>query len=234
MASFVGFAPAQNPKLLISIMVDEPKGAIYGGQVAAPAFGKIASFALRYQKIPPSSRWQRRSRYASPRCSWATSSRTPRSRTSTSPRWPTTRAPSRPGRAFFCVRGFTADGHRYAPDAVANGAVALVVDHPLDLDVPEVLVDDVRAAMAPAAARLAGDPTAELAMVGITGTNGKTTTSYLTRALLEAAGRRTGLIGTVTSCGRRRRAPGRAHDARGDRPAAPRSRAMRDGGDAAR
>ena len=53
-ASFVGFAPARNAKLLISIMVDEPKGAIYGGQVAAPAFGKIASFALRYQKIPPS------------------------------------------------------------------------------------------------------------------------------------------------------------------------------------
>ncbi len=105
----------------------------------------------------------------------------------------------RPGTAFFCVRGFTADGHRYAPQAVANGAVALVVDHPLDLPVPQVLVADVRTAMAPAAARLAGDPTAELAMVGITGTNGKTTTSYLTRALLEAAGRRTGLIGTVTS-----------------------------------
>ena len=62
-----------------------------------------------------------------------------------------------------------------------------------------MLVDDVRAAMAPAAARLAGDPTAELAMIGITGTNGKTTTSYLTRALLEASGRQTGLIGTVTS-----------------------------------
>jgi cell division protein FtsI (penicillin-binding protein 3)/stage V sporulation protein D (sporulation-specific penicillin-binding protein) len=53
-ASFVGFAPARNPKLLISIMVDEPQGAIYGGQVAAPAFGKIAGFALRYLKIPPS------------------------------------------------------------------------------------------------------------------------------------------------------------------------------------
>jgi UDP-N-acetylmuramoyl-L-alanyl-D-glutamate--2,6-diaminopimelate ligase len=104
-----------------------------------------------------------------------------------------------PGSVFFCVRGLQADGHRYAPEAVANGAVALVVDHPLGLPVAEVLVDDVRAAMAPAAARLAGDPTAELAMVGITGTNGKTTTSYLTRALLEAAGRQTGLIGTVTS-----------------------------------
>lgn len=104
-----------------------------------------------------------------------------------------------PGSVFFCVRGFTADGHRYAPDAVANGAVALVVDHPLRLEVPEVLVDDVRAAMAPAAARFNGDPTAALAMVGITGTNGKTTTSFLTRALLEAGGRSTGLVGTVTS-----------------------------------
>jgi UDP-N-acetylmuramoyl-L-alanyl-D-glutamate--2,6-diaminopimelate ligase len=104
-----------------------------------------------------------------------------------------------PGSAFFCVRGLTADGHRYAPEAIANGAVALVVDHPLDLNVPEVRVADVRAAMAPAAARLAGDPTAQLAVVGITGTNGKTTTSYLTRALLEASERQTGLIGTVTS-----------------------------------
>jgi UDP-N-acetylmuramoyl-L-alanyl-D-glutamate--2,6-diaminopimelate ligase len=104
-----------------------------------------------------------------------------------------------PGTVFFCVRGFTADGHDFASDAVARGAAALVVDHPLGLGIPEILVEDVRAAMAPAAARLAGDPTAELAMVGITGTNGKTTTSYLTRALLEAAGRQTGLIGTVTS-----------------------------------
>ncbi|QEC48600.1 penicillin-binding protein 2 [Baekduia soli] len=52
-ASFVGFAPADDPKLLISIMIDEPKGGIYGGQVAAPAFGKIASFALQYEKIAP-------------------------------------------------------------------------------------------------------------------------------------------------------------------------------------
>jgi cell division protein FtsI/penicillin-binding protein 2 len=52
-ASFVGFAPAAKPRLLISVMVDEPHGAIYGGEVAAPAFGKIASFALQYLKIPP-------------------------------------------------------------------------------------------------------------------------------------------------------------------------------------
>ena len=52
-ASFVGFAPADNPKLLVSVLVDEPRGAIYGGEVAAPAFGKIASFALPYLRIPP-------------------------------------------------------------------------------------------------------------------------------------------------------------------------------------
>ena len=52
-ASFMGFAPALHPRLLIGVMVDEPQGAIYGGQVAAPAFGEIASFALPYLRIPP-------------------------------------------------------------------------------------------------------------------------------------------------------------------------------------
>ncbi len=104
-----------------------------------------------------------------------------------------------PGDAFFCVRGFTRDGHELAGEALARGAGALVVDHPLGLGVPEAIVGDVRAAMAPAAAALHGDPTARLAVVGVTGTNGKTTTAYLLRSLLEAAGRRTGLLGTVTS-----------------------------------
>ena len=104
-----------------------------------------------------------------------------------------------PGTLFFCVPGFTRDGHDYAPDAVARGAAALVVERPLGLGVPEVLVADVRAAMAPAAAALHGDPTAALRAVGVTGTNGKTTTAYLVRGLLEAAGRRTGLMGTVTA-----------------------------------
>ncbi len=104
-----------------------------------------------------------------------------------------------PGTVFFCVRGFRRDGHDYAGDAIARGAVALVVDHPLALGVPEIVVEDVRAAMAPAAARLHGDPTASLRTIGITGTNGKTTSAYLVRALLEAAGESTGLLGTVTS-----------------------------------
>jgi UDP-N-acetylmuramoyl-L-alanyl-D-glutamate--2,6-diaminopimelate ligase len=104
-----------------------------------------------------------------------------------------------PGTLFFCVPGFTRDGHDFAPDAVARGAAALVVARPLDAGVPEVQVEDVRAAMATAAARFYGDPTASLPVVGVTGTNGKTTTAFLVRALLEAAGRRCGLLGTVTS-----------------------------------
>jgi UDP-N-acetylmuramoyl-L-alanyl-D-glutamate--2,6-diaminopimelate ligase len=103
------------------------------------------------------------------------------------------------GTLFFCVPGYTRDGHDFAPDAVARGAAALVVERPLNLGVPEVQVPSVRAAMAPAAARFQGDPTARLQTVGVTGTNGKTTTAFLMRALLEAAGRRTGLLGTVKS-----------------------------------
>ncbi|MGZ4178321.1 MAG: UDP-N-acetylmuramoyl-L-alanyl-D-glutamate--2,6-diaminopimelate ligase [Solirubrobacteraceae bacterium] len=103
------------------------------------------------------------------------------------------------GALFFCVRGYTRDGHEFAPDAVARGAAALVVQRPLNDGVPEVQVSSVRAVMAPAAARFFGDPTARLQTVGVTGTNGKTTTAFLVRALLEAAGRQTGLLGTVKS-----------------------------------
>ena len=104
-----------------------------------------------------------------------------------------------PGTLFFCVPGYTRDGHDFAPDAVERGASALVVERPLGLGVPEVLVPSVRAAMAPAAAAFHGRPSEQLAVVGVTGTNGKTTTAFLVRALLEAAGRQTGLLGTVTA-----------------------------------
>jgi UDP-N-acetylmuramoyl-L-alanyl-D-glutamate--2,6-diaminopimelate ligase len=104
-----------------------------------------------------------------------------------------------PGTLFFCVSGLTRDGHEFAAQAVAGGAVALVVERRLELDVAQVVVESARAAMAPAAARFYGDPTAELEVVGVTGTNGKTTTAFLMRALLEAGGRQTGLLGTVTS-----------------------------------
>lgn len=104
-----------------------------------------------------------------------------------------------PGTLFFCVPGFTADGHRFAADAVRAGAAALVVERELGLGVPEAVVPSVRATMAPVAARFYGEPARELQMVGVTGTNGKTTTAYLVRALLEAAGVQCGLLGTVKS-----------------------------------
>jgi UDP-N-acetylmuramoyl-L-alanyl-D-glutamate--2,6-diaminopimelate ligase len=102
-----------------------------------------------------------------------------------------------PGTLFVCVPGGSADGHDFASQVVAAGAAALVVERPLDLGVPELQVADARAAMAPLAARLNGDPTAELRIAGITGTNGKTTTAFLLREVLEAAGIPTGLLGTV-------------------------------------
>jgi UDP-N-acetylmuramoyl-L-alanyl-D-glutamate--2,6-diaminopimelate ligase len=105
----------------------------------------------------------------------------------------------RSGTLFCCVPGYRSDGHQFAAQAVRDGAVALVVERPLGLGVPEVVVSSVRAAMGPIAARFHGDPTSELRVVGVTGTNGKTTTAYLVRALLEAAGEQTGLLGTVTS-----------------------------------
>ena len=101
------------------------------------------------------------------------------------------------GALFFCVRGFTADGHDFAPDAVERGAAALVCERPLGLGVPEVQVESVRDAMGPVASRFYGDPSHELRVVGITGTNGKTTTAFLVREVLEAAGIQTGLLGTV-------------------------------------
>ncbi len=104
-----------------------------------------------------------------------------------------------PGTLFFCVPGYERDGHDFAAGAVAAGAGALVVERPLDLDTPEILVQSSRAAMGPLAARFHGDPTSELRVVGVTGTNGKTTTAHLVRALLGAGGQRCGLLGTVES-----------------------------------
>jgi len=103
------------------------------------------------------------------------------------------------GDLFFCVSCFRSDGHDFAAQAVARGAAAVVAERPLELGVPELLVESVRDAMGPLAWRLFADPTSALRVVGITGTNGKTTTAYLTRALLEAGGEQCGLLGTVTS-----------------------------------
>ena len=104
-----------------------------------------------------------------------------------------------PGTLFFCVRGFRSDGHDFAAQAIQQGAAALVVERPLHLGAPEIVVESARAAMGAVASRFYGDPTAELRVVGVTGTNGKTTTAYLVRALLQAIGEQCGLLGTVKS-----------------------------------
>jgi UDP-N-acetylmuramoyl-L-alanyl-D-glutamate--2,6-diaminopimelate ligase len=111
-----------------------------------------------------------------------------------------------PGALFFCVPGERADGHDFAADALARGAAALVGERPLHVPLPQLVVPDARAAMAVAADEFFGRPTEELAVAGVTGTNGKTTTAFLLHAILDAAGRRPGLLGTVESrVGGRRR-----------------------------
>jgi UDP-N-acetylmuramoyl-L-alanyl-D-glutamate--2,6-diaminopimelate ligase len=101
------------------------------------------------------------------------------------------------GTLFFCYPGERADGHDFAPQAIAAGAAALVVERKLDVSVPQLVVPDARAAMAVAADAFFGEPTRELEVAGVTGTNGKTTTAFLLHSMLAAAGRRPGLLGTV-------------------------------------
>ncbi len=105
----------------------------------------------------------------------------------------------RPGALFFCAPGETIDRHDLAGEAVERGAVALVVERPLDLDVPQLLVESARAAMPIAADEFFERPTEELLLAGVTGTNGKTTTAYLLHSIFDAAGMRPGLIGTIES-----------------------------------
>jgi UDP-N-acetylmuramoyl-L-alanyl-D-glutamate--2,6-diaminopimelate ligase len=103
-----------------------------------------------------------------------------------------------PGALFCCVPGERADGHDFAAAAAEQGAVALLCEHPVGVGVPELQVPSVRAAMGPVAAEVNGRPSDTLAVVGVTGTNGKTTTTHLLRSILEAGGWPTDVIGTLT------------------------------------
>ena len=101
------------------------------------------------------------------------------------------------GALFFCVRGKRVDGHDLAWEAIERGAGALVVERVLDVDVPQLLVPSTRESMAVAADVFFDEPTKELELAGVTGPNGKTTTTFLLRSILDAAGRQPGLVGTV-------------------------------------
>ena len=101
---------------------------------------------------------------------------------------------------FFCISGSTFDGHRFARQAVEKGACALVVEHPVEgISVPQLVVENSRVAMALAAAEFYGHADREMKIIGLTGTKGKTTTSYLVKGILEAFGFKCGLIGTIGS-----------------------------------
>jgi len=103
-----------------------------------------------------------------------------------------------PGTLFGCVPGSRADGHDYASDAVKRGAVALLSERPLGLGVPDVVVPSVRRALGPVSAALWGSPSRAMRVVGVTGTNGKTTTCALLAGIFDAQGWRAGVIGTLS------------------------------------
>jgi UDP-N-acetylmuramoyl-L-alanyl-D-glutamate--2,6-diaminopimelate ligase len=102
-----------------------------------------------------------------------------------------------PGDLFFCIPGTRADGHDFAAAAAEAGAAALVVERAVDVDLPAIVVTDARRALGRIAAAFHGDPAEKLLLLGVTGTNGKTTTAFLIDAILRADGRTTGLVGTI-------------------------------------
>ena len=103
----------------------------------------------------------------------------------------------KPGALFFCIRGIKVDAHEFGPQAVAAGAAALVVERVLDVDAAQIVVSDVRLAMNYIAQAFYGYPARSMRMVGITGTKGKSTTCFLIKSILQQAGYKVGLIGTI-------------------------------------
>ena len=102
-----------------------------------------------------------------------------------------------PGTLFACIKGESSDGHEFAKMAKAKGACALLCEREVDSELPQIIVKRVRDFLGETAALVYDNPASKLLMVGVTGTNGKTTTTYITRSILKAAGIRSGLLGTI-------------------------------------
>lgn len=102
-----------------------------------------------------------------------------------------------PGSLFCCMRGEVTDGHKYAGKAVEAGAAALICEHPVEADVPQIIVPDAREGMALASACFYGHPEKRMRLFAVTGTNGKTSTTYMFKSAAELAGHKVGLIGTI-------------------------------------
>ena len=142
-----------------------------------------------------------------------------------------------PGALFFCVKGLASDGHDFAAGSGRSGCRRAGLRTEARPRGAAVIVSDSRAAMAPVAATFNDDPTSEMKLAGITGTNGKTTTAFLLRDILEDAGIPSGLMGTVKQIVGGRRGGGRANHPGSDRPPGRlpahgrrRRRSLRDGG----
>lgn len=99
-----------------------------------------------------------------------------------------------PGCAFVCLRGANADGHKYAKMAAEKGAAVIIAEEPVEAPVPVILTDNTRLALAYLSAEFFGHPAEQMHVIGITGTKGKTTTAFMMRSILEAAGHKTGVI----------------------------------------
>lgn len=103
----------------------------------------------------------------------------------------------KPGSLFICIRGFQTDGHLYVGEAIKNGAKALIVEENVNTEIPVIQVSDTTRALAQIVNKFYQYPTAELPLIGVTGTNGKTTVTYLLEEIYQTYGRKTGVIGTI-------------------------------------
>ncbi|MBE5747070.1 MAG: UDP-N-acetylmuramoyl-L-alanyl-D-glutamate--2,6-diaminopimelate ligase [Clostridiales bacterium] len=111
------------------------------------------------------------------------------------------------GGLFFCLRGENADGHDYADESVKNGAVAIVCERPVSVNVPQIIVKNVRESLGKIASAFYGNPAQKMKIIAITGTNGKTTTSYMLAEILKKAGKKVGVIGTLGAVYGRKKLP---------------------------